>query len=307
MAAQSPFHLDELKAQALAEQSSPGSGIRSFMPDQHREFFALLPYLFLATADHRGWPVASVVTAPPGFVQSPDPTSLHIAALPDAADPASAGLARRAPIGLLGLDFTNRRRNRANGIVRALDTRGFTVAVTQSFGNCAQYIQTRRPLAQAGSSPSPVAALARLDDASRRVIADADTFFVASRSRENLASGGLDISHRGGRPGFIGVHADELVVPDYRGNRFFNTLGNLLGDPRAGLLFIDFETGDLLQLQGRVTIDWTPKPPLPAGAQRLWRFAIENGWRRQGAFPLTWTFDEYAPTTLATGVWATAR
>jgi len=95
-------------------------------------------------------------------------------------------------------------------------------------------------------------------------------------------------------------------VPDFRGNRFFNTLGNLLGDPRAGLLFVDFENGDLLHLQGKVTIDWSPQAPLPQGAQRLWRFVIEHGWRRRSAFPFDWTFGEFAPTTLATGAWATA-
>ena len=91
-----------------------------------------------------------------------------------------------------------------------------------------------------------------LDDAARALIAAADTFFVASRSRPEVGSGGgLDMSHRGGRPGFVGVHGDTLAIPDFRGNRFFNTLGNLLGDPRAGLLFVDFASGDLLQLQGR--------------------------------------------------------
>ena len=82
------------------------------------------------------------------------------------------------------------------------------------------------------------------------------------------------MSHRGGRPGFVGVQGDTLVIPDFRGNRFFNTLGNLLGDPRAGLLFIDFASGDILQLQGRATIDWHPEGSGPAGAERLWRVEV---------------------------------
>jgi predicted pyridoxine 5'-phosphate oxidase superfamily flavin-nucleotide-binding protein len=131
-----------------------------------------------------------------------------------------------------------------------------------------------------------------LDDAARRVIEGADTFFVASRSRSGLGGGGLDMSHRGGLPGFVAVQGDTLVVPDFRGNRFFNTLGNLLGDPRAGLLFVDFASGDLLQLQGTVTIDW--------GEPRRWRLAVERLWRRPGALPFDWTFGDYAPTTMAT-------
>ena len=72
---------------------------------------------------------------------------------------------------------------------------------------------------------------------------------------------------------------------------------------RAGLIFIDFASGDILQLQGTVTIDWRPEGNGPAGAERLWRVEIERAWRRRAAFPFTWTFGTYAPTTLATGTW----
>src|SRR5437660_1130013 len=69
------------------------------------------------------------------------------------------------------------------------------------------------------------------DDAARDLITGADTCFVASFARGEDASGrhGVDVSHRGGRPGFIGIDGDgALVVPDYAGNGFFNTLGNLM-------------------------------------------------------------------------------
>ena len=98
------------------------------MPDQHREFFALLPYLFTATLDADGWPMASVLTGAPGFVQSPDPVTLRIDALPAPDDPAGAGFVAGAEIGLLGLDLTTRRRNRANGRLVAVDDGGLTVA-----------------------------------------------------------------------------------------------------------------------------------------------------------------------------------
>jgi uncharacterized protein len=296
------FHEDEARAQALAGHQRPGRvAIRPFMPDQHREFFALLPYLFVATLDAQGWPMASVLTGEPGFMQSPDPATLRIGALPAADDPAAPTFIAGAEIGLLGLDFTTRRRNRANGRLVAVDD-GLSVAIAQSFGNCAQYIQTRAPSPRAVAG-APVEQLDRLDEAARALIARSDTFFVASRSRAGIAEGGLDMSHRGGKPGFVGVAGDTLAIPDFRGNRFYNTLGNLLGDPRAGLLFIDFASGDILQLQGRVSIDWHPDGTGPAGTERLWRLAVERGWRRPAAFPFAWTFDTYAPTTLATGTW----
>jgi predicted pyridoxine 5'-phosphate oxidase superfamily flavin-nucleotide-binding protein len=296
-----PFHEDERVAQALAGHSAGQAAIRPFMPDQHRAFFASLPYLFAATLDARGWPMASVLTGERGFVQSPDPATLRIAALPAADDPARPGYIAGKEIGLIGLDFTNRRRNRANGRLVAVDG-GLTVRIAQSFGNCPQYIQTRAP------TPRVVAQTTRenlegLDDAARALIASSDTFFIASRSRAGIGvAGGLDMSHRGGRPGFVGVHGDTLAIPDFRGNRYYNTLGNLLGDPRAGLIFVDFASGDILQLQGAVTIDWQPDGG-PAGTERLWRLKVERAWRRRGAFPFAWTFGDYAPTTLRTGVW----
>lgn len=300
----SPFHVDELAAQSLAHQSSSGANIRPSMPDQHRAFFALLPYLFVATTDAGGWPMASVFTGQAGFVQSPAPATLRIHARLAADDPAASGLMTGRDIGLLGLDLSTRRRNRANGHVAQLDEAAVTVAIDQSFGNCAQYIQTRQPTHRPSAS-TPIKVFEGLDEAARRLIAATDTFFVASRSRATIGqSGGLDISHRGGRPGFVDVRGDTLIIPDFRGNRFFNTLGNLLGDPRAGLLFIDFESGELLQLQGEVTIDWTDRVAEKiAGGQRSWRVKVERSWRRRQAFPFTWVFGDYAPTTLATGTW----
>jgi predicted pyridoxine 5'-phosphate oxidase superfamily flavin-nucleotide-binding protein len=297
-----PFHADELAAQALAGKGAGRAPIRPFMPEQHREFFSLLPYLFTATPDRQGWPIASVLTGPYGFITSPDPTTLRIDSQPRHDDPAAPSFEAGAEIGLIGIDLTTRRRNRANGRIVATGN-GLDVHIAQSFGNCAQYIQTRTPVPQPVATTVPVTALKTLDDAARAIIARADTFFVASRSRRELGpEGGLDMSHRGGQPGFVDVQGNRLTIPDFRGNRFFNTLGNLLGDPRAGLLFVDFTSGDLLQLQGNVTIEWHPDRG-PSGTERLWHVDVERVWHRRGVFPFRWRFGDFAPTTLATGTW----
>nr|MBA3449081.1 pyridoxamine 5'-phosphate oxidase family protein [Pseudaminobacter sp.] len=103
------------------------------------------------------------------------------------------------------------------------------------------------------------------------------------------------------------VEGDTLSIPDFRGNRYFNTLGNLLGEPRAGLLFMDFERGDLLQLQGVVEIDWSGNVDnMVEGAERLWRFRTVRGWRRRAASPLRWSFVGYSPFIERTGVWRKA-
>lgn len=298
----SPFHEGELEAQALAGESSRGAGIRTFMPDQHRDFFALLPYLFAAGRDAQGKPIATVLTGPEGFVTSPTPNELAVAALPSPGDPADSALSASAPIGLLGLDLRTRRRNRANGLISERDGNGLRIAVSQSFGNCAKYIQVRQHEI-APPATTVTEDLGSLDAAAGALIAEADTLFIASGSES-----GLDISHRGGRPGFVRIAGNRLTVPDFAGNSYFNTFGNLLREPATSLLFIDFAKGDLLQLQGVAEIVWTG-PELAGfdGAKRLLKVEITRAWRRKAALPLRWSEPEPAPTTLATGTWPQDR
>jgi len=316
----SPFSADELAAQALAGGGPRGHGIQDFMSEQSRHFFGQLPYLFVAAIDAGGWPLATLLSGRPGFLRAPDPTILRIDAVPDAADPAAISLVPDRLIGVLGIDLSTRRRNRVNGRIVDRDAVGITVAVSQSFGNCPQYIQ-RRALdgSEIGRSSAaiPAESFGHLDEAAQSAILAADTFFVASRSRsaddadQSAAHGashsaglGADISHRGGRPGFVRIDGDVLTIPDFRGNRYFNTLGNLIGEPRASLLFVDFQTGDLLQLQGHAEIEWNAAAAEQiTGAERLWRFHVTRGWRRKAASPLRWSFVDYSRTTTATGLW----
>jgi predicted pyridoxine 5'-phosphate oxidase superfamily flavin-nucleotide-binding protein len=302
-----PFHAGELVAQARAGVDAPGgaAGIRTFMPDQYRAFFPLLPYLFIATTDKEGWPVATVLTGEPGFISSPDPTTLEVRATPREGEPGRDLFRAGRPFGALGLDFSTRRRNRVNGVIEAADAGGLRLKVLQSFGNCPQYIQTRA-VETAPASTAPADAVAFDAPEVLAQIADADTFFVATASSGE--NGGVDISHRGGLPGFVKVEDGALVVPDFRGNRFFNTLGNLVQDPRAALLFVDFDTGDLLHLRGRVEIDWDPPAgqAWPEGVQRQWRFLPETAWRRPAALPLRWEFGDFSPVTLMTRAWNAA-
>src|ERR1700733_14009629 len=247
----SPFNRDELAAQALAGGGPRGaSGIRHFMPEQQRLFFAQLPYIFVAAIDSAGWPLATLLTGKSGFVQSADPSTLHIAALPQVGDPAAQALVPDRDIGVLGIDLSTRRRNRVNGRIVSRNAHTLAAAVGQSFGNCPQYIQRRTlapdpRVATAAAASGAVESFGRLDEAAQAAIAGADTFFVASRSRPgDGAAFGADISHRGGCSGFIRVDGNVLTIPDFSGNRDFNTLGNLMAEPRASLLFLDFETGD---------------------------------------------------------------
>ena len=302
-----PFHAGELAAQALAGVASRGAGIRPFMPDQHRIFFGQLPWLFAGVLDQDGWPVATVLAAAPGFVESPTPTMLSIATLPSKDDPAFEAFQPGSLIGLLGLELETRRRNRANGQIGTIAAHGFTVEIAQSFGNCAKYIQVRNRAQDGKEIASPATSLSGLDAEARAQIAQADTLFVASAAALEAETGGADISHRGGRPGFVRVDGDTLTIPDFAGNNYFNTFGNLLQERRTALLFVDFATGTLLQLQGEAEIVWQgPELARLDGAERLWRFRVKRGWRRPRALSLRWSAPEFAPTTLQTGLWSVA-
>ena len=283
-----PFHLGELAAQRLAGGGAAGGAIRDAMPEQHRRFFAQLPFVLVATSDG-GWPVATLWTGSPGFVTAPDPRTLRVATALDPRDPASRGFVAGAPFGLLGIELATRRRNRANGTIATVDGHGLVIAVHQSFGNCPKYIHPREPTT-ADAAAAPVEQLDGLDREAAAAIARADTFFVATAARTGEPTGGVDISHRGGPPGFIRVAGDTLTIPDYPGNRYFNTLGNLVSEPRAALLFVDFARGDLLHVQGTTEIAWNgPDIGALAGAERLWRVHVERAWRRRSAIALRWT------------------
>jgi uncharacterized protein len=315
----SSFHEGERAMQERAgvrEQMEPlGPRIlRDHMPDQHRAFFEMLPTLFIGLLDAERRPWASVIGGAPGFVTSPNPRTLVVAGLPALGDPARSLVAMDQPIGILGIQPATRRRNRANGTVREADEGGFVVSVDQSFGNCPKYIQSRSPEPAVAGAGAPIswAEGARLGEEACAIIDAADTFFIASASR--LATPGdpvegVDVSHRGGKPGFVRVRHDaegtELAWPDFTGNNLYNTLGNLSTHPKAGLLFVDFSSGTLLTLTcDRAVIDWdSPEVGRFEGAERLVRVRVSKGVRIENGLPLRWSAPQAARELAKTGAW----
>jgi predicted pyridoxine 5'-phosphate oxidase superfamily flavin-nucleotide-binding protein len=291
----SPWHAGELAAQqrvgSVEQARKAGATIRPFLTGQQRAFFPLLPFLLVGSVDAEGWPWASLLTGAPGFVSSPDPRRLQVGCRPFPGDPLSEVLAVDIPLGLLGIDLETRRRNRVNGRVASLEDGGFTLAVDRAFGNCPRYIRRRRWQQRSSASPPAVEPFRCLDEAARQLISGAETCFLASFAaneppgKNGTGNGGADLSHRGGPAGFIAIGDDGvLIIPDFAGNGYFNSLGNLLVNPRAGLLFPDFTRGDLLHLAGTVEILWEA-PQIP-GAERLWRFSPRHGrWLRNAFAP----------------------
>ena len=112
-------------------------------------------------------------------------------------------------------------------------------------------------------------------DADREMIESAPMFFLASID----ADGFPDVSYKGGIPGFVRVvGASELAFPDYNGNGMFKSLGNVLREPRVGLVFIRWlEGAKKLRVQGRATVH-TDDPLLAGlpGAQLVVRVQVER-------------------------------
>lgn len=315
-AARPPFHAGECAVQERAgvreKMAVVGPRlIRDFMPEQHREFFAQLPFVIVGSVDATGQPWASALAAAPGFITSPSPRQLTVRALPQAHSPLKPALRPGKPVALLGIEPHTRRRNRANGLIESLTEEGFAVSVQQSFGNCPKYIQAREPRYVGADSDAEVLLhhAAQLSPAARALIGGADTFFISTSHPAAPAEGadrhGADVSHRGGKPGFVRVDVDgTLLVPDFSGNRFFNTLGNIAVHPRAGLLFIDFATGDLLYLAVDAEVIWQGHElDSFAGAERLLRFHVREMKHVGADLPLRWGEAQLSPFLDATGSW----
>jgi ferredoxin-NADP reductase/predicted pyridoxine 5'-phosphate oxidase superfamily flavin-nucleotide-binding protein len=297
VSAASPFHEGEQQVQerlGVREAIEPWARkvVRAFLPEEHREFYGQLPFVVAAARDARGRPWATILAGRPGFLTSPDPRTLVSSVLPSAGDALAGALVERSDVGLLGIELATRRRNRVNGRIAAASDAGFSFGVEQSFGNCPQYIHERHWRHEPPSATSTVRHSDTLDGRLHGWIEGSDTFFIASghRGEGESPTFGMDASHRGGQPGFVRVEdGRHLVFPDYAGNNHYNTLGNLLLDPLAGLVFVDFERGSLLQLTGLATIEWqaTDLERFP-GARRMVAFEFDEAVEVQDALPLRW-------------------
>jgi len=298
--AEGPFHAGERTLHARIGASDAvlawgSTAIRDHMPAQHQQFFAELGWVVVGGLDASGQPWATAWHGEPGCLQPTSATRLRIGAQAVAGDPLAGCWPVGAPLALLGITPHNGRRNRMNGRVAATHAGGLDVAVLQSFGNCPKHIVRRlwQP-AGAGAGAAPLLLGAQLPQAVCGVLCRTDTVFLASASSRASQAGqagavgeGVDVSHRGGAPGFLRVHeargATVIELPDYAGNRLFNTLGNVLTQARVGLLVMSPDSGDLLWLAcWAELIDEPACTATFAGAQRVLRLhVLEGRWSRQ--------------------------
>ena len=275
---------------SIAERTS--GMYRREMSSGFDAFLRAQAFVVISGLDAQGQPWASALSGTPGFARATDSHTVGLTAKLEPDDPLFAGLKPGAALGLLAINLANRGRIRINGNVSKFADNQLEFRSEQVYGNCPKYIQARdltqtqfkTSIAQHGSSLTE-----RQVDWLQRT----DTLFIASTDPQ----GGADASHRGGQPGFVQVvNTTQIVIPDYSGNNLFNTLGNIQSTGRAGLLLIDFETGDTLQVTGRARIDWdkTAISRIP-GAERLVRLEVEAMVERKHSFPLLGKLLEYSP------------
>ncbi|KAJ7678677.1 hypothetical protein B0H17DRAFT_944209 [Mycena rosella] len=253
--------------------------IQGDLPGEHAQFHTTcLHFLPVTTLDAAGRPWGSILAGhdgQPGFIQTPRYSTLSVDVKLWDGEPLAEnsklfeGEGSMLVAGI-GIEFATRRRNKFAGAIsrfKEVDSDGgikLELRVNEAIGNCPKYItvrdlvphpQTKPQIAYQESRLSPAQ---RLPDAAIALITGADTVFLGTSYKAYVQDSLLFPSHlgmnqRGGRPGFIRVVPSDgrtVVLPDFSGNRFMTSLGNIEATPLASLTFVDFTSGDILYLTG---------------------------------------------------------
>jgi len=306
MSHRDPFHAGELAVQVRAGERAIAERrealIRDRLDDAANAFVWDQGIVAVAAAGPDGALWASLWCGPEGFLRgNADGDSLEVLHDLDEhiGDPVRPNVRPNEPLGVLVIDLATRRRLRINGVVGRVDGAGLELWIREAFSNCPKYIQKRvRSDGATGASPQPAAAPLEhgwtLDDERRRFIARIDTLFVASGHCER----GIDVSHRGGSPGFARVVDERTVhVPDYPGNSLFQTFGNFHLDPRCGLAFIDFERRRVLSVTGRAVLEFGAENAShpTGGTGRYWSCTLDRWVEFSLSAATGWTLVERSP------------
>ncbi len=240
-----------------------------------------------ASIDDGGRPWASPLFGPAGALFTvQDDTTVRVKPQPIAGDPLHDNVRSNGEMGVLYFDPSRRRRAKSLGRATTDNSGTFEYRMHRNFGICNKYIFKRSNDVEPSTTQRrnvEFAARAGLSADDKAQLGSTDTTFLASHSDRF----GADATHRGGPAGFVSVVDDSTItMPDYMGNGMFQTLGNLQLDDRVGLSSVDFETGRLLQLTGRGSIQ--PANAHDVYSQRTLLIAIDevrSSWADVG----TWT------------------
>lgn len=225
------FHPGEIAVQHLAGTRGAAEELGQVLAKELpvdkgniRQLLFSMRLLFVAsvTPQKRVW--VSPIFGPEGFVRAPSAKNLEV----DIASNLHPGdvlwsIAKNAntALGVLALNFERRVRWRTNGVLaRGLGTSAevLEMAVKEAFPNCPKYI-ARRVVDPVSSGLPPLSTVpeealdisyaerAHLTDDDSALIQAADTFFLGTFAED----AGADVSHRGGRPGFVRVRSSTEI------------------------------------------------------------------------------------------------
>lgn len=291
----SQYHSGEREAQRLAGEQDIADAregmVRPTIPRQVFEWLREQTLLAIATTDSAGHLWATVIPGKPGFLQ-PDPNGTHLWIERTMPPAVLANLKNSGNIGLLAIDLNSRQRMRINGTATALPA-GLHVSVQEAFFNCPKYITRRTALPSAITSETGERDGSQLLAKHLRLLSETDVLFLATTHPER----GLDVSHRGGDPGFVQLLPDGRIrLPDYTGNSLFNSLGNILIDPRIAIAIPNLRTGTILEITGTATIEWNDHDENDStGGTHRFVDIVPVAWRTEEGGPVSRGASELSP------------
>lgn len=291
----SQYHSGEREAQRLAGEQDIADAregmVRPTIPRQVFEWLREQTLLAIATTDSAGHLWATVIPGKPGFLQ-PDPNGTHLWIERTMPPAVLANLKNSGNIGLLAIDLNSRQRMRINGTATALPA-GLHVSVQEAFFNCPKYITRRTALPSAITSETGERDGSQLLAEHLRLLSETDVLFLATTHPER----GLDVSHRGGDPGFVQLLPDGRIrLPDYTGNSLFNSLGNILIDPRIAIAIPNLRTGTILEITGTATIEWNDLDENDStGGTHRFVDIVPVAWRTEEGGPVSRGASELSP------------
>lgn len=305
MRLENPFHEGELLVQQrvgeveMAQQN--GQIISDTIPKGALKFIEQQSMAILGSVDERQNIWASMLFGSPGFIKPVDGKTIEVdltQTILSSDDPLWTNIQTDKRIGMLAIELSSRRRLRINGTIGQLTSDRLRLDVLESYPNCPKYIQRRHIFRNPDSTVAKPDFQTQfgqvLTSEQQDWIRSSDTLFVASAHPDR----GVDTSHRGGNPGFVQIIDEKsLRIPDYSGNSMFNTLGNLVVNPHAGLVFLDFDRSLTLQLTGRVVIQWhlDGSNDRTGGTHRCWDFVIEQWVETDLPQLFNWEFLDFSP------------
>jgi predicted pyridoxine 5'-phosphate oxidase superfamily flavin-nucleotide-binding protein len=115
-----------------------------------------------------------------------------------------------------------------------------------------------------------------VDENSKALIESRDMFFLSTIDQ----NGNPTVSYKGGDAGFVRVvDSRTIAFPFYDGNGMFYSWGNIAGNAKVGMLFINFTEPNRLRVQGTATVDMNdPLMMHYVEAQGIVRVTVEGMW-----------------------------